>query len=137
MSTQIVFDGTRVPVREAAATATIGHFATSRIGWSVGAGAILGGSVEGRTMSPGVTVSGSISWLPVYEKPRRPFFSFSASLGGAYATAIADDGASHAWSPWDLRVGAMVGKTLASHFVPYAAVRAFGGPVFWHRGGAS
>jgi hypothetical protein len=134
MSTEIVFDGVRVPVRELAITATLGHFATPRLGWSVTAGALAGGTIEGRDLGAGATVSGSLSWLPVYERPRRPFVAFSASLGTSLARAIADDGALHWWSPWDLRGGVMVGKTFGP-VVPYAAARVFGGPVFWHRAG--
>jgi hypothetical protein len=137
MSTEIVFDGVRVPERELAITATIGHFATPRLGWSITAGAIAGGSIEGRDMGPGVTIAGALSWLPVYEKARRPFVSLSLSLGTSLAHGVTDDGSRAWWSPWDLRGGVLVGKTLAKHFVPYAAARVFGGPVFWRRGGAS
>jgi hypothetical protein len=136
MSTEINFDGALVPVRELAVTATVGHFATPRLGWSVGAGGLVAGSIEGRDLGGGATVAGAISWLPVYEQPSRPFVAFNASLSGALARAVGDDGASHWWSPWDLRVGVMVGKTLAGRVVPYATARAFGGPVFWHRAGA-
>ena len=36
---------------------------------------------------------------------------------------------------FDLRGGVTVGKTFAERWVPYASVRAFAGPVMWHRAG--
>jgi len=134
MSTTIVFDGVHVPLRELAVTASVGHFATPRLGWTVSAGGIVGGSVEGRDLAGGATVSAGLSWLPVYERPRRPFVGLSVSVGTALARATADDGSQHLWSAWDGRVGAMAGKTLG-RVVAYAAARGFGGPVFWHRDG--
>jgi hypothetical protein len=53
MSTEIDFDGALVPVRELATTATLGHFATPRLGWTITAGAIVGGSIEGRPLDGG------------------------------------------------------------------------------------
>src|SRR5436190_22495802 len=134
MSTTIVFDGARVSVRELAAVASVGHFAKPRLGWTVSAGGITGGSIEGRDLVGGATLSGGLSWLPVYEAERHPFVGLSATIGTSLAWAIADDGDRHVWSPWDLRGGVMTGKTI-HHVVVYAAARAFGGPVFWHRGG--
>lgn len=133
-STTLSFDGAHVALREYAVTATIGHFATPRLGWTIGGGAIVGGTIEGRPIAGGATIAAALSWLPVYERARRPFVGVSASLAAAYARATADDGAQHAFSPWDLRGGVMVGKTF-SPVVVYAAARVFGGPVFWHRNG--
>jgi hypothetical protein len=137
MSTTIVFDGARLALRETALTATAGHFATSRLGWSMTGGGVVTGSIEGRDVRGGATLGGSVSWLPVYERTRRPFVACSASLGTALIRGTADDGSSRLWSAWDLRAGATAGKTFAHTLVPYAAVRVFGGPVFWHRDGAS
>lgn len=134
-STTLSFDGAHVALREYAVTATIGHFESPRFGWSIGAGAIAGGSIEGRPIAGGVTIAASASWLPVYERARRPFVGVSASIAGAFARATADDGSTRVFSPWDARGGVMVGKTFAP-IVVYAAARVFGGPVFWHRGGS-
>jgi hypothetical protein len=136
MSTTILFGSTRVALRETAATATLGHFRSSRFGWSVTAGGIVAGSIEGRDVSGGATVAGVASWLPVYETARRPFFALTASLGTALIRGTADDGSTRLWSAWDVRGGASVGKTLWGHVVPYAAARVFGGPVFWHLAGS-
>lgn len=88
-------------------------------------------------MHGGATLAAAVSWLPVYERGARPFVALTASLGTSLVRATADDGSTRTWSAWDLRGGAMVGKTFAGHVVPYVAARVFGGPVFWHRAGAS
>lgn len=136
MATTIVF-GSGVALRETAVTATLGDFARPRLGWSVTAGGIVAGSIEDRAIRGGGTVAGAIHWLVVYERTRRPFVAVTGSLGTALIRGTADDGSSRTWSAWDLRGGVLVGKTFVKHVVPYAAARAFGGPVFWYRGGAA
>ena len=130
MSTTIVLDQD-VDLREVAVTATLGHFVTPRSGWSVTAGAVVDGSIDDCDVHGGATIAAAVNYLAVYEKKRRPFVSLSASLGTALLRAEADDGRTHTWSAWDARVGGIVGKTLFDVLVPYAAVRVFGGPVFW------
>lgn len=130
-----MFDGDRVEVEQLTTTVTVGAFATARLGWSVSLGAVVAGSVEGRDLAGGGALGGSVSWLPVYERARRPFVGVSASLGGALVRATADDGETRSWRAFDLRGGVMIGKTLATRWVPYAAARGFGGPVSWRRGG--
>ena len=137
MRTTIVFDAAKVALRETAVTATIGHFVSARVGFSFTAGGIVAGSIEHRDVAGGATIGASLSYLAVYEAARRPFVGVSASFGTALIRGTADDGSARSWSAWDLRGGAIVGKTLAGHWVPYVAARAFGGPVFWHRGGSS
>lgn len=134
-STQIKFDDARVPVEQFAATATVGHFSTPRLGWSLTAGGVLGGRIEDRDISGGATVSATLSWLPVYERPARPFVALTGTFGAAFARALADDGMTRSWTALDARGGVTVGKTFAERWVPYVAARAFGGPVFWHRAG--
>jgi hypothetical protein len=136
-STQIVFDSaTRLSVEQLAATATVGNFSSPRLGWSASAGGILAGRIDGRDVTGGGTVGGTLSWLPVYERPGRPFVAFTASLGAGYARATGDDAMSHSYWAFDARGGVTVGKTFAEHWVPYASARGFGGPVFWQHAGA-
>lgn len=134
-STQIVFAGVRVPVEQMAATATLGHFGSPRLGWSVSAGGIVAGRVEDRDVSGGGTFSGTLSWLPIYESASRPFVAMTGSLSTAFVRARGDDEMQHSWLAFDLRGGVTVGKTFADRWVPYASARAFGGPVFWRRAG--
>ena len=136
-STDVNFgDGTRVRVEQLAATASLGHFASPRLGWSVAIGGVVAGRIEGRPVSAGASVAGTLTWLPIYESAGRPFVAVTGSLGVGYARADADDDQPHNWWAFDLRGGVAVGKTVAGRFVPYAAVRAFGGPVLWRHAGA-
>ena len=134
-STEIVFNDMRIPVEQLATTATLGHFPTARLGWSVTAGGVLAGQIDGRDVSGGGTVAGTVSWLPVYEGARRPFLAVTGTLGTAFVRAPADDAMTHSWWAFDARVGVTVGKTFAGRWVPYASLRGFGGPVFWQRAG--
>ncbi|MCE9572326.1 MAG: hypothetical protein K8W52_04155 [Deltaproteobacteria bacterium] len=134
-STKIIFDGTKVPVEQQAISVSIGHFATSRFGWTLTAGAIVHGQIEGRAIDGGGSLGGTISWLWVREQPRRPFVALTGSLSTGLTRGTADDGTARWWSANDLRGGAMLGKTLGTRWVPYATARVFGGPVFWRRGG--
>ena len=80
-----------------------------------------------------LTVSGT--WLAAYERPRRPFVSLSGTLSLSTAGAVSDDRDRHLLSAGDLRLGIMVGKTIAGRLVPLLAGRVFGGPVYWRLGG--
>ncbi len=134
-STTIVFDAMDVDVEQLAVTATVGHFATPRLGWTASAGGIVAGRIADRDISGGATVAGTINWLAVYEGALHPFVAVTGSLGTSYVRATADDMHRRSWWAFDGRAGAMVGKTFAEHWVPYAAARVFGGPVFWTLGG--
>lgn len=132
-----MFDSTtRLAVEQLATTATVGNFSSPRLGWSASAGGILAGRIDGRDVTGGATVGGTLSWLPVYERARRPFVAFTASLGVGFARATSDDEMRHSWWAFDARGGVTVGKTLAGRWVPYASARGFGGPVFWQHAGA-
>jgi hypothetical protein len=136
-STQIDFGSTRLRVEQLASTATIGNFPSPRWGWSASAGGILAGQIDGRDLSGGATVAGTFSWLPVYERARRPFVALTGTIGASYVRAPSDDLMMHSWWAFDLRGGVTVGKTLAGRWVPYASARAFGGPVYWQHAGQS
>ncbi|HEX7838319.1 MAG TPA: hypothetical protein VF469_12680 [Kofleriaceae bacterium] len=127
----------RLPVEQRAATATVGNFPSPRFGWSVTAGGVLGGQIDGRDVSGGATLVGTLSWLPVYERPSRPFVAATASFGGGFARALSDDQMTHSYWALDARGGVTVGKTFAGRWVPYASARAFAGPVHWQHAGAS
>jgi len=111
------------------------------IGFQLGVGALLDGSIEidGTTgdVGPGVAASVGVSWLAVYERRRRPFVQVSTTIAASTTTAVSDDGASHRLSAGDLRVDVMVGKTFADRATPYLATRAFAGPVSWKLDGES
>lgn len=130
-----MFNGTRVSVEQRAATASVGKFESPRFGWSVNAGGVLDGQIEGRDISGGGFVLGTVTWLPIYEREVRPFVAFNGSAGVSVVRAQADDLMTHSWVAIDTRIGVTVGKTFAGRWVPYLAARAFEGAAFWHRAG--
>lgn len=134
--TDIVFDGESVHTRQLAASASVGRTATPRWGWTVTGSYVIDGTVEDRDLRNGGALSAGISYLAVYEQARRPFVAFTGSAGAARVRAVADDGRVRDWTAGDVRVGLMSGKTIG-RMVPFLAARAFGGPVSWHREGAS
>jgi hypothetical protein len=99
-------------------------------------GAVLGGALEsdaspGRfEMQPGVVASlgGSRRWSL---GDGRWFVTGSLTASGA--TLMTEDaaGARARLTAFDLRAGAIAGRTFADVIAPYLLARAFGGPVFW------
>ena len=130
-----MFKGTQVPVEQRAVTASVGKFGSPRFGWSVNAGGVVDGQIEGRDISGGGFVLGTLTYLPVYEREIRPFVALTGSAGVSVVRATADDLMTHNWVAIDTRIGVTVGKTFADRFVPYLAVRGFDGAAFWHRAG--
>ena len=119
-------------------SAILNYQLSTRAGITGTIGAILGGDVTHTTtedMGRGVLASVSASYLGLFESDSRPFVLGSVSLGHSRTNAVSDDNRRHTWSATDFRLGVMVGKTIAERFVPYAAARAFGGPVNWRLGG--
>ena len=137
--TTIEFDNDRdVEVEQATISATVGYQLTTRVGLSGSVGAIVAGDVDfGATGDVGRGIAGSISinYLPVFETDTRPFVSLSATVGAATARPVGDDDLRHRWTAVDVRIGAMIGKTLWQRIVPFVAARGFGGPVRWTLGG--
>jgi hypothetical protein len=108
-------------------------------GWALRAsgGAIVGGTLEGEGHSydvlPGfmANLTGSRQWL------RRTRWFFTTTLGITYSRARTRENAgsqeTQTIEASDLRVGGMLGATLFDAWSPYAALRAFGGPVAWRQ----
>jgi hypothetical protein len=120
---------------EQAAAMVFGGYATPS-GWSVrlAAGAILGGELEGdgmpRTFAMGRGFVGSVSGARRWALGDRAWFvtgSLSAS-GGRTTTTGPTDGRLTAF---DLRIGAIAGRTFGDLISPYVLARAFAGPVLW------
>lgn len=127
--TEIVFDDD-VPMSAATLMAQAAYQASPRLVVALGLGALVDGSIDGGDIAPGPAGTASLAWLALLETERRPFALVGVSLAASHAAAIADDGEEHALTSGDGRLGLMVGKTFGA-FTPYAAARAFGGPVLW------
>lgn len=113
-----MLDGMPTKIEQGAVTASVGRFASARFGWSVTAGGIVAGNV-GR----GGTLGVQGSYLAAYDSPDHPFLAFTFSASGSITDAD--------YSSFDGRIGATAGKAI-SRFVPYVALRLFGGPVFYN-----
>ncbi len=138
--TTVNLDDIAVDLEESNGTLSVGYHFNTRWGVTGGVGMIFGGTAtiedgDGGDIGRGLLVSASGSYLAMFEKPRRPFLLLTLSGGVSTTTAVADDGARRRLTAGDVRLAALVGKTFG-RLVPFASVRAFGGPVFWRIGGA-
>ena len=121
-----------VKLREETLLVTAGWRPSPRLGVTLGAGAILDGTLTtpddvAHDVDPGLAVSVSASVLAVDETGARPFVMLGASLGYSRTSTDGDQ----ALSAGDARVTALVGKTFVDVVSAYAVVRAFAGPVHW------
>ena len=125
--------------------------------WSLlfGAGGIASGElVHGAahdSLGPGFSAYGGVAGRVVDGRGALPFVQLTATLSATHALTRTDDRGTRSngsttpgaqpetprFSAFDLRVGAIAGKTFGDVFTPYVTARAFGGPVFWHLDGAS
>ncbi len=136
--TTVNLDGRAVDLQQSNVTLSVGRHVGSRWGVILAVGAIVNGSatvaVHEGDVGAGGMASVSGSWLAVYERARRPYVAFSLTAGASTSTAVADDDRRRRLTAADLRAGVMAGKTFG-RLVPFAAARAFGGPVYWRLGG--
>jgi hypothetical protein len=131
--TEIVFEED-VAMSAATVMAQAAYQASPRLVVALGLGAVVDGTIADGDITPGPAGSASLSWLALLETERRPFALVGISLAVSHASAVSDDGEDHSLTAGDVRIGAMAGKTFGA-FTPYAAARAFGGPVLWTLGG--
>lgn len=109
--------------------------ASPRLVVALGLGAVVDGTIADGDIAPGPAGSASLSWLALLETERRPFALIGISVAVSRASAVSDDGEDHSLTAGDVRIGAMLGKTFFGVVTPYAAARAFGGPVLWNLAG--
>jgi len=121
----------------------------------LGAGGIAGGElVHGAardTIGPGFAAFGGIAWRAYDGSDALPFVQLTATLSATHALTRTDDRGTRTdgstspgarpetprFTAFDLRLGAIAGKTFAGVFTPYVTARAFGGPIAWHFDGAA
>ncbi len=65
-----------------------------------------------------------------------PFVHLTGTFSVSHA-ATRSPSSRDSYTAFDLRIGAIVGKTIEGVFTPYVAARVFGGPVLWKIDGAS
>lgn len=142
-------DGRRADATRTAAVVVWEHRLRAGLTLQVGLGSLLGGSLT-QTTPGGVTstfrpgVLGSLGLAHrIFEAEGgavdgKPFLMATYTLSFALATTQGPAAeAPTAYSAFDLRLGLVLGTTIARTFTPYVAARVFGGPIFWSYGGAS
>lgn len=141
--TTIVFTGDRrAAFRQHAVAASFEIRPSERLGIQVAAGGILGGTIdlEGtrHEVQPGVLGSVAASYRILDGQGALPLVLATLSLAHSRArTERVETRESAGLRASDLRLGLILGKTVADVLTPYAVVRAFGGPVSFRLAGAS
>ena len=132
-------DSLRADQAREATLATLAYMPSPKLILQAGAGATLGGSLtlpDGKyEFSPGPTVSIGGDWRAFDN--RRTFVLLTSALSFSAARTHLGDQGSVGYEAFDLRLGGQLGLDIANVFQPYAVVRAFGGPVYWHYLGAA
>lgn len=129
--TTLLMGPDRVGVEQLAITASLQLHLAPRRTLSFGAGTLLGGTLfKGDAqyhLSPGGTASVGYSQLLLEPKGAVPFVQLSGSLAATSAPTRVGQ-----YVGVDLRAGVAAGWVLWDRFTPYAALRVYGGPVFWN-----
>ncbi|HEY7374922.1 MAG TPA: hypothetical protein VIF57_22360 [Polyangia bacterium] len=141
-STAIDFGVVRSPETRGSVIASLAYQPTPRWTLQLAAGSTLGGHLETPAgqydFSAGPTAAVGASWRAV--AGTKPFVILTSNLSFSSAKTMptgAAPGASVAYDAFDLRLGGLVGTTIARVLSPYAVARVFGGPVYWQYQGAS
>jgi len=144
-STSIRFsDALRGDETRSSVVASLAYHPTARVSYQLAAGGSFGGRLVtpagNQEFSPGVTAAVGASWRIVDRS--RPFVVLTGNLSfSATNTRLTDAsgvaGNSVGYQAFDLRVGVLVGTTIARTFSPYAVGRAFGGPIYWQYQGSN
>ena len=135
-STAIDFGAFRSPETRGSVIASLAYQPTSRWTLQLAAGSTVGGHLVTPAgqydFSAGPTAAISASWRAV--PGTKPFVILTSNL--SFSTAKTEpNGAlsvgSASYTAFDLRLGVLVGTTIARVLSPYAVGRVFGGPVYW------
>jgi hypothetical protein len=127
-----------------AALADVAYAPTSRLSFSAGVGAVVGGRLlapdGAHDFSPGMAADLGASYR-VIDGPTPVGHAFLLVSGvvsySGGTTQLGDVGPHTSYNAFDLRAGAAFGLTWLRTLSAYGVVRAFGGPIFWHYEGAS
>jgi hypothetical protein len=141
-STAIDFGTIRSPETRGSVIASLAYQPTRRWTLQLAAGSTVGGHLVTPAgqydFSAGPTAAIGASWRAV--PGTKPFVILTSNLSFSAAKTEptgAATGASVGYDAFDLRLGALVGTTIAQVLSPYAVGRVFGGPVYWQYQGAS
>jgi hypothetical protein len=135
-STRIVFTGEKkADVERSLAAAAFEYRASDKWSLQLAFGMLLSGKMvfpESRhDFAGGLSVAVGASYRLLEEKGILPFVGLTGTFGYANAKTHESRGPSIGYNAFDLRLGAVAGKTIADALTVYAAARVFGGPIFW------
>lgn len=137
------FSSTRISFSNGAKADVDRHLVSSSLevraspAWTLqaGAGLLLSGDmrfpVARFAFAGGASFSVGASYRLVEEKGALPFVGITTTLGYATAKTHERFGPTIGYNAFDLRIGGIVGKSIADVVTVYAAARVFGGPIFW------
>jgi hypothetical protein len=131
-----------VLIERRAISASVDYRLSAASTLSFGGGASLGGRLvmngNRYEIAPGWLATASYSRRLLDGRGAAPFLLFGVSGGGSGASTQqmilgrAMSTSAVSLYAFDIRIGLTVGKTFWNVLSPYAAVRAFGGPVIWN-----
>jgi hypothetical protein len=134
-STAIDFGGFVSPETRGSVIGSLAYQPTPRWTLQVAAGSTVGGHLDTPAgqydFSAGPTAAIGASWRAVAGTTPFVILTSNLSFSTSDAKPTGAGPAAGRYSALDLRLGALVGTTIARVFSPYAVARVFGGPVYW------
>ena len=116
-------------------SARLGYAFEGGWGLAVAFGAIVEGSLRGAerrlSFQPGFVTTLQASVMLMQAEGALPFIESTLNLSASTGTLREFGGPSRQWTAVDIRLGVTTGWRVARIWVPYVAMRVFGGPVFW------
>jgi hypothetical protein len=141
-STRIVFSGDKkADVERSLAASAFEYRASDKWALQLSAGLLLAGKMvfpdSRHDFAHGLSLAIGASYRLLEEKGVLPFVGLTGTFG--YASAKTHEARTDyvGYNAFDLRLGAVAGKTIADALTIYAAARVFGGPIFWKLRGES
>lgn len=137
MRTTLKFDNaSEFALSQFAGSATVGYALPSRWSFRAAVGTIIDGELSAgqRTDDISAGLTGGVGVAKLWPVRNHYFVTGSVDLSASRVTTHQGFEPGVTFIATDLRVGAVVGKTLG-RFSPFLATRVFGGPVFWRYNG--
>jgi hypothetical protein len=127
-------------LRETTTTASLSRRLAPGWNLQVGLGAVIDGTVApsdgSYSIGPGPLIDATVSHFFLDGSGALPFVTAALTAAAAtMETRLGDEVAR--FTPLDLKLSGVVGKTFWQWLSPYAGLAVFGGPIFWNYQGAA